>query len=738
MAAPGVTHKKRLLIMLVSFTLIFAALIVRLGYIQLIWGRELQEKAAGQWTRGLAVYPQRGMIKDRNGNILAQSASSETIAARPSQIIDPKGVAAILAPILELDEKELYEKLSDRKSSFVWIKRQVPRDIANEVRALGIKGIDFTEEPKRYYPNRELAAHVLGFTMKYAEGDDGLKGQEGIELYYDKYLKGLPGKIVKETDARGREMPNNVDRYIPPIDGLDVELTIDQVIQHFTEKAVEDAMEKYNANKVYAIVMDPNTGEILAMANRPGFDPNEPPRELGYEGMQDLVKNFLAKENMDPGSTFKVVTASAALDSGVMTLDNTFDCPGFRVIEGSERIKCHKAGGHGHQSFSEAVENSCNPAFVDMSMKLGKDQLYKYIEDFGFGQKTGIDINGEAQGIVIPREAVKNLDLARIGFGQSISVTPLQLITATSAVINGGNLMKPYIAKALTETKLNRETGEEYRHVVKEIEPQVVRQVISKETSNAMTEILEGVVENGSGANAYIPGYRVGGKTGTAQKYGEDGKIVQGKHIASFIGFAPADDPKVIVFFGVDEPQVAVDFGSVVAAPYVQMILEDTLPYLGVEPVFDEETADRNKKVEVPDVIGKELGEAYTLLDERELNYLSGGAGTVVKDQMPKPGAMVTVNTTVLLYLDGENREIPVDPEDDSNSDNPPETQPEGNRVKVPDVMGKSVRESNNILVSQGLKLRIDGSGLAREQDPPAGTLVEPGTEIRVKFDMPD
>ncbi len=732
MSVPSVTNKKRLLVMLIVFTLMFTGLIGRLGYIQLIWGKELQQKAEGQWTRNLAVYPKRGMIKDRNGNILAQSGSSETIAARPSQIDDPKGVAQLLAPILDLDEDELYKKLSDKSSSFVWVKRQVSREVANQVREFGIKGIDFTEEPKRYYPNRELAAHVLGFTMKYAEGEDGLKGQEGIELYYDKYLKGIPGKIVMETDARGREMPNNVDRYIPPINGLNVILTIDQVIQHFTEKAVEDAMEKYNAKKVYAIVMDPNTGEILAMANRPNFDPNEPPRELGYEGMQDYVKNFAAKDSMDPGSTFKVITAAAALDSGVMSLNSTFNCPGYRIIEGNERIRCHKAGGHGHQNFAEAMEHSCNPAFVDMALALGKNEFYNYIEAFGFGQKTGIDINGEAQGILIPREAVKNLDLARIGFGQSISVTPLQLIAATAAAINGGNYMRPFLAKALTETKIDPETGEEYEEIVKTIEPQKIRQVISEDTSKKIAQILQGVVENGSGSNAYIPGYRVGGKTGTAQKYGEDGRIIQGRHIASFIGFAPADDPQVIVLFAVDEPEVAVDFGSVVAAPYVQMILKDTLPYLGVEPIFDDETAELNKKVEVPDVIGKELGEAYAILDEAGLNYLSDNSGSIVKDQMPKPGAMVKVNTTVLLYAEGQSSQ------DDTEENQEQDQSVEEGKVIVPDVINSSIREANNKLVSEGLKLKIEGSGLAVEQDPPAGSAVDPGTEVTVKFAIPD
>jgi len=680
-----------------------------------------------QWTRDLDVYPERGDIKDRNGIVLAQSGSSESIAARPSQIKDPEKAAAQLAPILELEYDSLYKKLSDTSSSFVWIKRQVSRDVANQVRALNIKGIDFTEEPKRYYPNGSLASHILGFTMKYAEAKEGLKGQEGVELYYDKYLKGYPGKIIMETDARGREMPDNVDRYIAPMDGLNLILTIDSVIQHFTEKAVADAMEKYNAKKVYAIVMNPNTGEILAMANKPDFDPNDPPRELGYEKMQEYIKNFSAKDSLDPGSTFKVITAAAALDSGLMTVNSSFDCPGFRIVDG-QRIKCWKAGGHGHQSFAEAVQNSCNPSFMDMALKMGVSQFYKYIYDFGFGQKTGIDIVGEAQGILIPQEAVKTVDLARIGFGQSISVTPLQLITAASAVINGGNLMRPHIAKAFTETYIDEVTGEEKEKVIKSFTPQKIRQVISPETSRIMRDILESVVEKGSGRNAYIPGYRVGGKTGTAQKYGEDGKIVQGKHIASFLGFAPADDPQVIVYFAVDEPEVAVDFGSVVAAPYVKMILEDTLPYLGVEPVFDEKTVEQSRTVTVPDVIGMPLEEATKALKEAGLQYLAEQTGRTVRDQMPKPGAEVVINTTVLLYMEKEDS--------GEETENPEENDQEG-KIIVPSVIGKSIREANNAIVSSGLRLRMEGSGIAISQNPPAGSYVDPDTEITVKFGIP-
>ncbi|MBM7583310.1 stage V sporulation protein D (sporulation-specific penicillin-binding protein) [Caldicoprobacter guelmensis] len=727
MALPGVTHRKRLVALLLIFTLIFFALTVRVGYIQLIWGIDLQKKAVDQWTRDLDVFPRRGVIKDRNGKVLAQSATSESIAARPSQISDPRRVASLIAPILGLDEDELYKKLSNTSSTYVWIKRQVDRETANKVRTLNIKGLDFTEEPKRYYPNGSLAAHVLGFTMKYAEPGEGLKGQEGIELYYDKYLKGFPGKIVMETDAAGREMPYNVDRYIPPINGLNLMLTIDQVIQYFTEREISNVVAKYNPKKVYAIVMDPNTGEILAMANWPTFDPNNPPRDIGnFEQMQQYIKNFACKENIDPGSTFKIITAAAALEEGVVSLRSTFNCPGYKIVDG-QRINCWRAGGHGHETFPQAVQNSCNPVFMELALRLGKDKFYQYLERFGFGQPTGIDVLGEEKGIIMPKSAVKNVDLARMGFGQAISVTPLQLITAVSAVINGGNLMRPYIAKELRKVVVD-EKGQEKEEVVKTVTPQKIRQVISPETSKIMREVLESVVTEGSGRNAYIPGYRVGGKTGTAQKYGPDGKIIPNKNISSFIGFAPADNPRVIALLMVDEPEAPVTFGSVIAAPYVKNILEDTLKYLGVEPVFDEEAQDKVQQVEVPDVIGMEVDQAVKALKEAGLEYLADEAGTVVKDQVPKPGAKVVSGTTVLLYTERKA--------EGQQQAQGAQTPAEG-MVLVPDVRGKSIREANRILVSEGLKLRIEGSGIAIGQDPAPGTQVEPGTEVKVRFALP-
>ncbi|NLB42163.1 MAG: stage V sporulation protein D [Clostridiales bacterium] len=715
MSAPAVTNRRRLLALLLSVFLLLFALIIRSGYIQLVWGQELQDKALNQWTRSLDVYPQRGIIYDRNMEILAQSATADSIAVRPRQLADAKETAAKLAEILDMDTDGLYEKIADKTKSEVWIKRQLTREQSVAIRGLNIKGIYFTEEPKRYYPNGYLASHILGFTMKYAEPAEGIVGQEGIELYYDKYLKGLPGKLIMETDAQGKETPTNVERMVPPIDGWNVVLTIDQFIQHFAEKAVSDAMEQYQADKVYAIVMEPKTGDILAMANRPDFDPNEPPRELGYEGMEAFIKNIAVKDNMDPGSTFKIITAAAALESGVASVNSTYNDPGYRIVDG-QRIRCWKPGGHGHQTLHEAVQNSCNPAFMDMALGMGVTKFYDYLENFGFGSRTGIDVNGEERGVMISEASVKNVDLARIGFGQSIAVTPIQLINATAAVINGGNLMEPRLVKAM-------EFDDGNEHIYEEIAPVTVRRVVSESTSSAMRDILESVVSEGSGKNARIAGYKVGGKTGTAQKYSSSGGIKQGAVIASFIGFAPADDPQLLVLFMVDEPKVAVDFGSVVAAPYVKMILEDSLNYLGVEPSFDEDSKEETKMITVPDVTGKSLTDAAKELRDAGLDYLAEQTGTEVVRQMPLADAEVMVGTTVLLYT-GTG-----DTESGSTNDQ---------LVEVPDVKNKSIREVNNILTSEGLRLRIDGAGLAVSQNPESGTMVEPDTLITVTFEAPE
>jgi len=720
----GISNRKRLVVLLFFFSLVLILLIGRLGYIQLVWGVDLQKRALDQWTRELDVFPVRGDIKDRNGKLLAQSATTESIAARPARIDDPASVAKKLAPILEMDETLLYNRLSDKSKGHVWIKRQAERFMVNQVRELNIHGIDFTEEPRRFYPNRSLAAHILGFTMRFAEPGQGIKGQEGVELFYDRYLRGLTGNIFMETDLHGRELSSSVNRYVPPVDGLDLVLTIDSVIQHFVEREIANAVAKYNPQKVYAIVMDPDTGEILALGNYPKFDPNKPPRDFeNFEQMQEYVKNFSVKDNFEPGSIFKILTAAAALEQGVASLERTYYCSGYKIVDG-QRIRCWRPGGHGSQTFAEAVKNSCNPAFMEMALEIGLTEFYNYMALFGLGMPTGIDVLGEESGILIPRARVKTVDLARISFGQAVAVTPLQLINSVASVINGGYLMRPHLGKAIYTNNIDDGTDDVIPQLVKDITPFRVRRVISEETSAIMRQVLQDTVTYGSGRNSYIAGFRVGGKTGTAQKYGPTGQIMEGKNISSFVGFAPADDPEIIVLFMVDEPQAAVTFGSVIAAPHVGRILEDSLNYLGLAPVFEDETQEIAQKVEVPDVEGLALEQAVAMLKQVGLNYILEESGTIVEAQVPSFGAKVSANSMVLLYLgDGGNE-----------GDAPREVD---ELVSVPDVIGKSIREANNILASEGLALRIEGQGIAYEQQPQAGVMVDPETVITVRFRMP-
>lgn len=438
--------------------------------------------------------------------------------------------------------------------------------------------------------------------------------------------------------------------------------------------------------------------------------------------MQEYVKNFSVKDNLEPGSIFKILTAAAALEQGVATLDSTYYCPGYKIVDG-QRIRCWRTGGHGSQTFAEAVKNSCNPAFMEMALEIGLGKFYDYMALFGLGKPTGIDVLGEESGILVPRNRAKTVDLARISFGHAVAVTPLQIINSVAAVMNGGYLMRPHLAKAIYENSIDDARDDANPRLVKEITPFRVRRVISEETSAIMRKVLEDTVTYGSGRNAYAAGFRVGGKTGTAQKYGPTGQIMEGKNISSFIGFAPADDPEIIVLFMVDEPQAAVTYGSVIAAPHVGRILEDSLKYMGIEPIFEDDTQEITKKVEVPDVEGLLLEQAADMLEQAGLNYIVEESGTVVKAQVPSFGAKVWPNSMVLLYL-GDGRNEASAPEDVDKL------------VSVPDVIGKSIRKANSILALRGLMLRIEGQGIAYEQQPEAGVMVEPETVVTVIFRM--
>jgi stage V sporulation protein D (sporulation-specific penicillin-binding protein) len=628
------TNKKRLIVVVMTVALIFLFLAYKVFEIKFIDGPELQQKAVNQWTRELQVSAKRGNIVDRNMQDLARSANADTVVLRPAQVKEPDKLSAALAEILEMDATDIYKKATDKTKSEVWLKRQITDEQSNAIRRLNIKGVALTIDVKRYYPYGSFLTQTLGFTSVDGEGLGGL------ELYYNKYLAGSPGRLVQEKDRDGKEIPMGDEQYIAPVDGCTVSLTIDYVIQSFLEQALEEAMEVNSAKRVSGIVMDVNTGELLAISSKDDYDLNDPPRN-DAELLNSLSRNTMITDSYELGSVVKPITLAAALNEGTVSLSSHFYCAGRLELDGGQGISCHARVPHGSLTLAQALEKSCNPAFATMGLGLKKENLYDYLYDFGMGSKTGIDFPSESTGIVRHVKYIQDADLARIAFGQSISMTPLQLTTAMAAIVNGGKLMQPYLVREITAADGS---------VVEKMEPTEVRQVISESTSASMRQLMRGVVSNGSGSNADVPGYRVGGKTGTAQKYDDNKQVMDGRHIASFIGFAPADAPEIVVYVMVDEPNVPVDFGSVVAAPIVGTIMKDTLKYIGVEPVFDEDDEDRQTgQVEVPDIKGMSMEAAAIELGKAGLKSDAIGTGKVGA-QLPAAGEVVDKGTYVLMY----------------------------------------------------------------------------------------
>jgi stage V sporulation protein D (sporulation-specific penicillin-binding protein) len=640
MRASSVTLRRRLYMILVFGTILFIALIARLGWVQLAMGPDLTEKAEQSWRREIPFSAKRGEIWDRNGERLAYNVSTPTVWALPAQIRDPKGTAAQLSRVLGMSEESIYKTITKKNTMIVKIQpggRKITQQKAAEVRKLELPGIIAAEDNKRFYPYEGLAAHVLGFT-----GIDN-QGLTGVEAKYEDRLKGHGGSVAFLSNARGGTMPNSSDKYIEPKDGLNLQLTIDKYIQTAMERELDQAMVKYQPDHIIAIAVDPNTGEVLAMASRPGYEPGN------YQDYAPEVynRNLPIWMTYEPGSTFKVLTLAAGLEEGKVNLNDYFHDPGAIEVAGA-RLRCWKKGGHGSQTFREVVENSCNPGFVAIGQRLGKETLFKYIKDFGFGSKTGIDIGGEENGILFKLSQVGPVELATTSFGQGVSVTPIQQIMAVSAAINGGKLYKPHVAKAW----IHPVTGE----VVDEVEPELVRTVISEETSKKVRETLEYVVAQGTGRNAFIEGYRVGGKTGTAQKV-VNGKYSASEHIVSFIGFAPADDPKIVIYTAVDNPK-GLQFGGLIAAPIVKNIMEDALRYMGVPPRKDGVKKEfvyglDTPTAEVPNLVGLTVSEIYESFYSN-FRLAKYGAGNTVVLQEPKPGTKLPRGSTIQIYLSNE------------------------------------------------------------------------------------
>ena len=557
-----------------AVTFLFCFLCVRFFYVQVLWSEELGYRALDQWTREIPIVAERGQITDRNGVVLADNTTAYTVFARSNALTDKEKTATVLAEILEMDHSQLYEKLTKKKASEVTIAKKVDKEKIEKLSQLSLDGIYYSRDNLRYYPKEDALCQVLGFTST-----DNI-GTTGLEKYYDKYLLGENGELLYETDLVGIELKNSVAAYLPAENGYNVQLTIDYGIQEIAESALEKTAAQYNPVSAECIVLDVNTFEVLALANYPSYNLNEVPRN-DMELLNKLTRNGLVCDIYEPGSTFKIITSAINIEENLQGNPNAFstryvfNSSRTRAVDGT-KVKCwsnHANGKHSNQTLAEALNNSCNPCFTDIALSLGKETFYEYLSAFGFGARTGIDYGGEAYGLLMPKEAVRNCDLARIGFGQTIAVSGIQLACATAAAVNGGYYYTPHLVK-----RIYADDG----YILQQNKKSLQNRTISEEASKTLAKMLEGVVKDGSGKKAYIEGYKIAGKTGTAQTF-EDGKIAVGKYVSSFVGFFPADKPQYLALVIVKEPQGAY-YGSVVAAPCAREIFEGIISLKNIQP----------------------------------------------------------------------------------------------------------------------------------------------------------
>lgn len=627
---------KRIKIVLLIILFIFIIITAKVFYIEVIDYKKLNSLASGLWSRNLPIEADRGNIYTVDGEAIASNLTTTSLVFIPNQIKNKDLVAEKISEILDVPKSKIEEHLY-KKSMMERVHpegRRLSYEIADKIENLHFDGVYLLKESKRYYPHNEMLSHVLGYV-----GIDN-QGLSGLELEYDDILTGEYGSIQYFSDAKGNNLERN-SVYVEPEDGLDIYLTVDYGIQSSIERELDNVVLRYNPDGAWAIAMDPNTGEILGMSSRPNFNPNN---YKNYD-TETINRNMAIWASYEPGSTFKILTLSAAVNEGkVDLLKDTFYDGGSVNVDGA-RIKCWKHGGHGSQTFLEVVQNSCNPGFVELGNRLGKETLFDYINKFGYGKKTGIDLNGEATGILFSLDKVGPVELATTAFGQGVSVTALQQVVAVSAAINGGTLYKPYIVKRVAY----HENGQ----IIKEVKPTIVRDnIVTKDTSEKVRMTLESVVSLGTGRNAYIDGYRVGGKTGTAQKV-NNGIYMQGNYIVSFIGFLPANDPKIVVYLAIDNPKGVTQYGGTVSAPIVKNIMEDAITSLNIEKQ-DGGTEKRyqwydKKYYTVPNVVGKSKKEATSMLKSFSVEY--SGSGDVVVNQSPDSDSRIAEGEKVRLYL---------------------------------------------------------------------------------------
>ena len=730
MVVAGKNIKKRFLLLIGIMTIGLLILVVRLFWIQIVQNDWYQKMAYEHQTRDSVISPRRGDITDRNGNKLAVSATVFTVLANCKEIKkeDRDAYAQKLSELLSMDKGDIL-KIFEKNSSYEIVKRKIETEISDSVRKwvsdAKVKGIDLIEDTKRYYPNNNLASHIIGFTNV-----DGV-GISGIETIMESSLRGIPGRILSEVDASNKEIPSGNEQYIEPQEGLNVVLTIDESLQYFAENALKKAIVDNNVlNGGAVLITDPRNGDILAMASYPDFDLNNPyaappgTDAATWNGRtaadvkilsNGVWRNKAVNDTYEPGSTFKAVTTSAGIEEGVITPDDKVtDAP--VPIPGGRFINCWKSPIHGLETFRVAVYNSCNPVFVRLAQKLGGDDVnksiktfYEYVRNFGFFDKTGITLPGESNSIIQAKPT--ELDMMTAAFGQSFTITPIQLISAYGAIANGGTLYKPRIVKELTDKDGN---------VVKKFEPEAKRQVISQQTSDTVKEILRGVVAYGTGKNGYVEGYRVAGKTGTSETV--ESRLGSNRKIASFCSFAPADNPVLCVLVMLDFPSGPFgQMGGGIAAPVAKTIYQDALTYLDIEKKYSElDQQQLLQSVTVPNIKGMKVSDAQALLKKSFLGYIIEGENknldAIVMEQTPKKGASVSISSKVILYTYTPDSEV---------------------QVKVPDVVGKSIDNAADSLNWAGLNLSISGLGSAVSQNPAAGAMAPKGTIVQVEFMAP-
>jgi len=690
-----ILKRSYLILLIITLTLFF--LDFRTFWIQTVEAKWLKDRSQLIRYQPTEIKAKRGTIYDRNGNELAYDSEAYTVVAilaqsDPQHIKDPEKVAKVLAPILNMKEEQIISLLNTKNVYQVEIRPggwKIGPDKAEQIKKQNLEGIFLVEESKRYYPNGDLAANLIGF-VNYDN-----KAVMGVEQYYDDLLKGKNGSIKAEKDRKGYNLPNGAMSVEPAIDGKDIYLTIDKNIQQYVETGLDEAEELYHPEKMVAIVVDPTNGEVLAMANRPNFDPNQ------YWNIKDF-RDYSISYQYEPGSTFKIITLAAAIEEGLFDPKEKYQSGKIKV--NGTTIKDHNNGkGWGEITFLEGVQHSSNVAFVILEQRLGKEKLYSYIKDFGFGEKTGIDLIGEENGLLNNVNALTPIDAATMAFGQGVAVTAIQQVMAVSAVANGGLLYQPYILKKIADTETNE---------VEEKQPTLIRRVIHEETAKNTNEILEKVVDFGE-RTGYISGYHVAGKTGTAQKIGENGLYKQGKYIVSFIGYAPANDPKLLVYIVIDSPDLPEPYyGSTVAAPIFRDIMQKSLLYYGIRPDLKAETEQNkvNRMLLLPNFNNRLIEEVKNELTKENINYCILGDGKKVYTQFPKEGTAIGKNTTIYLLTE------------DSNS------------INMPDLTGKSLREVLEISSILNLKVKIEGNGYVIEQSKPIGDPINHNDLLTIKL----